>query len=156
MEYAILTMQIPTITCIKLSFLFFYQRIFGNPSKIMLKYLIWFLMFLCIAWGIAFLFSFVFVCGTHFSSFWTTLIKLRQDCYVLDITLWIAITDFVLDVVIFVFPMPLVLVEMPRAIRECDMLTCNSYGNYKCQELVNLQSLRFLWLEDCEFSSLCS
>ncbi|KAF2659359.1 hypothetical protein K491DRAFT_192913 [Lophiostoma macrostomum CBS 122681] len=108
LEYAVLIAQIPAISCIKLSFLFFYKRVFATPHRGCVTYLIWAMIAICTLWGVSFFFSFVFICGTRFSAFWGPLIGFKMYCQgVLNCNFWLSISDFILDVLIFVFPMPL-------------------------------------------------
>jgi len=102
-------MQFPAITSIKLSFLFFYKRIFSTPSTPMLRIILWTMIVICAAWGIIYFFTFVFVCGTHFSAMWSNPSIFKQHCSrIVKENYWLAITDFVLDAIIFIIPLPLV------------------------------------------------
>jgi hypothetical protein len=94
---------------VKLSFLFFYKRIFCSPLTVVLNWILWIMITLCIIWGVAFFFAFLFVCGTNFTAFWGTPIAFKTHCsIILPENYWIAITDFMLDALIFFIPMPLV------------------------------------------------
>jgi hypothetical protein len=102
-------MQFPAITCIKLSFLFFYKRIFCTPSTVILNVIIWTAIMLCTIWGVSFFFAFLFVCGTEFTAFWGTPTVFKSHCgIILPENFWISITDFALDIIVFVIPIPLV------------------------------------------------
>ncbi|KAJ4293276.1 hypothetical protein N0V90_008558 [Kalmusia sp. IMI 367209] len=109
LEYAIEVMQFPAITCIKLSFLFFYKRIFSTPSTPILRFILWAMIAICAAWGIVYFFTFVFVCGTHVSAMWANPMIFKQHCSrIVNENYWLAITDFILDAIIFIIPIPLV------------------------------------------------
>lgn len=62
-----------------------------------------------IAWGVAFIFAIMFWCGSHMSAWWTDIEELNKYCgSALEVeTAW-AISDFILDVVVIVMPMPMV------------------------------------------------
>jgi len=108
LEYVVLMSQIPCITCIKLAFLFFYKRIFCTPHRTTVTHIIWFFIIICSIWGISFFFSFIFICGTRPSALWGPLRDFKQHCsHILDWNMVMSTSDFALDVVIFIFPMPL-------------------------------------------------
>ncbi len=109
LEWALELMQFPALTCIKLSFLFFYQRIFCTRVTKILNIFMWFLIVVCILWGIAFFFGFVFVCGTEITKLWGTNGDFKAHCSrILTENYYLTITDFILDAIIFIIPIPLV------------------------------------------------
>jgi hypothetical protein len=129
LEYALELMQFPALTCVKLSFLFFYKRIFCTRSTSILKWIIWTIIALCTIWGIAFFFSFLFVCGTHFTAFWGTPKTFKTHCgRILPENYWLAITDFILDAVIFLIPIPLILRLQLSTTRKLALLAIFAVG----------------------------
>ncbi|KAF2831052.1 hypothetical protein CC86DRAFT_134230 [Ophiobolus disseminans] len=129
LEFALELFQFPALTSVKLSFLFFYKRIFCTRSTVILNWIIWTVIALCIIWGVAFFFAFLFVCGTHFSSFWGTPIAFKTHCsIILPENYWIAITDFMLDAVIFFIPMPLIFRLQMSTTRKFGLLAIFAVG----------------------------
>lgn len=82
---------------------------------------------LCICWGISFFFGLLFVCKTNFWAFWASIATLKAHCgQILNHQFWLAISDFVIDVIIFLIPIPLVRTTPPiKAVR----LTPDRYGD---------------------------
>ncbi|KAH8725905.1 hypothetical protein GQ44DRAFT_706705 [Phaeosphaeriaceae sp. PMI808] len=108
-EYAIELLQFPALTCTKLSLLFFYKRIFCTPWRRLLRSVFLVLILICILWGIGFLSSMAFICGRHVPAFWGTVQDLKTHCPGLhDQEIWLVCTDFFIDVLIFLVPIPLV------------------------------------------------
>ena len=106
-------MQIPSLGLIKISFLFFYKRIFAKGKGAGFKNLIHGLVGLITAWVISFFFGNLFVCKTHPSYYWTSLGTplANEKSYCIDsaqLHIAYAITDFIFDILIITFPIPLV------------------------------------------------
>ncbi|KAF2736289.1 hypothetical protein EJ04DRAFT_551360 [Polyplosphaeria fusca] len=109
-EHLLLLFHFPALTCSKLSVLFFYRRVFCPPWRRFLHYFFIFLIAVCILWGIGFFISGFFICGTHFSAFWSNVMTLRRHCSQLhNQEVYMVTSDFVIDAVIFFIPIPLVL-----------------------------------------------
>ncbi|KAF2193118.1 hypothetical protein K469DRAFT_489822, partial [Zopfia rhizophila CBS 207.26] len=109
-EYSIELLQFPALTCTKLSLLLFYRRIFCTPWRRTLNAIFSIMIVICILWGFGFFFSTTFICGAHFSAFWTTVRDLRTHCpNLLTEQAWLACSDFVIDAIIFLIPIPLIL-----------------------------------------------
>ncbi|KAF2800435.1 hypothetical protein K505DRAFT_970 [Melanomma pulvis-pyrius CBS 109.77] len=108
-EFSMELLQFPALTCTKLSLLFFYRRVFCSPWRAFLRLLFSAMITLCIIWGLGFYFSMAFICGTHFSAYWTSVKELRTHCPHLHTQqTWLAISDSIIDGIIFVIPIPLV------------------------------------------------
>jgi len=108
-EFAIELLQFPALTCTKLSLLFFYRRVFCQPWRAFLSALLSTMIILCIIWGFGFFFSMTFICGIHFPAFWTNVKALNSHCSHLHTQqTWLAVSDFVIDAIIFLIPIPLV------------------------------------------------
>ena len=94
---------------IKLSILSFYRRIFvinrGTTMDIITK-----LSILVISlWTVAFVLLTIFCCGTKFAANWGPIAEQLQDCPVgLTIKYGLAISDLILDLFIFILPLPFV------------------------------------------------
>lgn len=102
-------MQIPCLGLIKLSFLLFYKRIFAKGKGKAFRGIINGMVGLAIGWVVAFFFGYLFVCKTHPSYYWTLLANEKEYCNnSTQLHLGYAISDFLFDVAILQFPMPLV------------------------------------------------
>jgi hypothetical protein len=67
------------------------------------------MMAIVTAWTVAFFFSQLFTCGTHFSAIWGSINDLKRYCVkTLQKQHAIAISGFILNAIIFVIPLPLV------------------------------------------------
>ncbi|KAF2661087.1 hypothetical protein K491DRAFT_674375 [Lophiostoma macrostomum CBS 122681] len=110
MEYGILWQQMWQLGFAKASVLMFYRRIFasGKPA-------LWFtvstigLLVLVGLWTVAFFFTILFDCGTHFSAKWTTVIALLEHCHgENEGQMAMSICDFSIDLFIIVLPFPII------------------------------------------------
>ena len=102
-------MQILAMGFIKLSFIFFFRRIFVTGGTNVFRTISSIMIVLVIAWMLSFFFWFCFSCGIHFSSRWTTLNSLHQDCSTdVKSDLALAISDFLTDVLVLTLPIPMV------------------------------------------------
>ena len=94
---------------IKLSILSFYRRIFvtnrGTTMDIITK-----LSMLAISlWTLAFVLLAIFCCGTKFAANWGSVAEQLQSCPVgFAIKYGLAISDLMLDLFIFILPLPFV------------------------------------------------
>ena len=103
-------MQIPALALIKISCMLFYQRIFQTGSRSVLYITIYAMVSLIAIWGIGFFFATTFECGG--STFWY-LWGAVEDLMLCPVNITqvdqaLAITDFILDIFVLVFPIPLV------------------------------------------------
>ncbi|CAD6578657.1 MAG: hypothetical protein ASARMPREDX12_008926 [Alectoria sarmentosa] len=107
--WSIELMQIPCLGLIKLSFMFFYQRIFAKGKGKAFKGIIHGMVSLIICWIVAFFFSYLFLCKRHPSFYWTSLANEKEYCNnSTQLHLGYAISDFIFDVAILIFPMPFI------------------------------------------------
>lgn len=107
--WSIELMQIPCLGLVKLSFMFFYKRIFAKGKDKAFKAVIYMSVGLIIIWIIGFFFGYLFLCKTHQSNYWTSLFNEKKYCNnSTQLHLGYAISDFLFDVAILVFPVPLV------------------------------------------------
>ena len=102
-------MQIPTLTFVKSSIVILYRRIFLSTSRQIFHLASGFLIVLIWIWGVAYFFSFLFICPGHPTAYWTTLRTEKEFC-INTVLLHNAygVSDFVLDVLIILLPIPLV------------------------------------------------
>ncbi|CAG8971838.1 hypothetical protein HYALB_00001949 [Hymenoscyphus albidus] len=72
--------------------------------------LIWILSALILIWGIGNFFALMFACGTNFYYFWTSVEnQLKCPADLVKIQQSLAISDVLMDIIILLFPVPLVL-----------------------------------------------
>ncbi|KAF4537468.1 Plasma membrane protein pth11-like protein [Lasiodiplodia theobromae] len=110
-------MQPLAIGFIKLSFLFFYRRIFFVYNSFQVVSLV--LVAITAAWIIAFFFGFTFACGTNFATNWASLAEIGEKCgFGFMATVVYAILDAVLDFIILVLPFPWIWKLQMPAIRK--------------------------------------
>ena len=105
-------MQVPALTSIKLSFMFFYRRIFGSAGGKTVNITSWVLITLITGWGLAYFFATLFICPGHPDAYWTSLVALKKDC--IDTVMLhnsSGVTDVTLDVLVILFPIPWVRVS---------------------------------------------
>ena len=68
------------------------------------------MIWLTIAWTLAFFFAYLFACKGHFSAWWGTGFDHLEHCVNTMAVLYaMAVTDFLADVVIIVLPLPMVI-----------------------------------------------
>ena len=102
-------MQICALCCIKLSVLFFYRRIFCIVKTGILHYLTILGIVLVSAWSVAFFFAFLLECGTSIDAHWGSIIESQSKCNdTFAIELGLAISDFIMDFLLLVLPLPTV------------------------------------------------
>lgn len=126
----------------KLSFLFFYRRIFlsGNPRS---PFGIATVFTICIiaAWMVSFFFAWVFVCGKHPSIYWYSLKASSAHCFETRKAIHgFAISDLLTDLMVFILPIPMVghcglelIVEVRHTLTysgRCCSSTCQPAGKW--------------------------
>lgn len=105
-------MQILAMGFIKLSFVFFFRRIFVTGGSNVFRIISMAVISIIVAWMTAFFFWFLFSCGTNFSSRWTTVRTLHAHCPTdIESDLALAISDFLTDVFVLTLPIPMVRVR---------------------------------------------
>ncbi|KAI6784069.1 plasma membrane protein Pth11-like protein [Emericellopsis cladophorae] len=116
-EYGFTIMLPLALGCSKLSFLFFYHRIFAVDRKGAISWFLRALMVLMVLWSIAFCFGTIFECGTDFGVIWGPTMAMVEKC--VDTMLMIyafCISDFITDAIIILIPVPLIWkLQLPRA-----------------------------------------
>ena len=119
-------MSVPALGYVKLSFLFFYRRIFCADKKSVAGIVTMTAIVATAAWTISYFFAFFFACGTNFSANWGSTVALMTCCVkTYELVFSLAIIDFVFDVVIITIPIPFVspLVEFTYFTSECRLLS---------------------------------
>lgn len=124
-EYVFQPIQICAIGFIKLSFIFFYCRMFVAGSfrnnvfgKVMVTVIV-----LVVSWMVAISGTFFFNCGKHISAQWNGTAELRAEC---DNTLMsenaLAISDCITNIIVFLLPIPIMRNHSPATneVRFCD------------------------------------
>ncbi|CAI6328942.1 unnamed protein product [Periconia digitata] len=112
-EYALLLMVAAALTLIKLSFLFFYKRVFVYDKtnwKDVRNIIIHALIALIIIWGLGFVLIMLTGCRNHFYAHYSTLEDTMGKCINTFLYLYaFAISDFITDVLIILTPIPFIL-----------------------------------------------
>ena len=94
---------------IKLSILSFYRRIFVTNRGTTMDIITKLSMLVISLWTVAFVLLTLFCCGTKIAAHWGPIAEQLQDCPVgLTIKYGLAISDLVLDLFVFILPLPLV------------------------------------------------
>ena len=89
--------------------MFYYRRIFRKGRGQAFNVITLAIISILIIWTTGFLFAFIFICGTSPSNYWGSLADIAAHCVPLDVMQnAYATSDFLLDGIIIVFPMPLV------------------------------------------------
>ena len=104
--FSVQVMQCVTLGCIKLSCMFFYRRIFSGGTKLNIATLS--IIGFIIAWTIAFFFTLLFICGRHLDYAWTTIANELKCNNVSGVQDSFAVTDVLTDLIVWIFPLPLV------------------------------------------------
>lgn len=107
--WAFMLLQIPALCLVKLSFIYFYRRVFCTGLTTIFKHITTVVIWIILAWGISFFFAFLFICEVNFAAFWTSIRALNTHCGgLLDLQLGFAISDFITDFFVLVLPLPMV------------------------------------------------
>lgn len=105
-EFAVTLCFIAEIALVKLSILFFLRRIFvvGHHNIFNVASLV--MIGTIILWAVAFFFGWLFTCGSHISRLWASVFEQHMKCSNgLALQEAYAISDAVLDVVVFFMPL---------------------------------------------------
>jgi len=111
-EFAYEVIQPWAIGFTKLSFVFFYRRIFvtGGSKREAFSIATITTIVIIVAWMISFSFSFLLACAKDFSAQWSGTAELRKVCVNgLALQNGLAISDFLTDVIVFLLPIPMIL-----------------------------------------------
>lgn len=115
--FAFQRIQVVALGCLKLSFLFFYRRLFcsAGTQRGWFHWTTLISIVIIAAWTIAFFFSFLFSCGTNFAAQWGSLLENEMECVVDQpkVEMAFSITDMIEDVFILFLPVPQVGILAP-------------------------------------------
>ncbi|KAI1404190.1 hypothetical protein F4819DRAFT_448227 [Hypoxylon fuscum] len=110
--FIVYTMFAASLSLSKASILCFYQRIFcpQSPWRDITVLSIAFMLTVVVMFGIGITFATVFACGTHFSYWWSSAgADLKAHCVNTQMLTYAqSVSDFIIDVIIIVMPVPLV------------------------------------------------
>ena len=136
MKFAFNLLQVIILGTIKLSAICFYRRIFRGKT---FDYYSLGMIVIVIVWSIAFFFSVLFECRTHFEYLWSTLLELVTHCS--DEEKFFnayAISDVVIDGLILVMPIPMVCLQQTGiVVAVVDFTNDIRYGGCKCRSRTN-------------------
>ena len=79
-EWAFQMMQVLALGCVKLSFLFFYRRIFVNRSSSWFGKITAALIVIVVMWTVSFFFALLFACKGNWSAWWGSVLDLATKC----------------------------------------------------------------------------
>lgn len=117
-------MQICALACVKLSFIFFYRRIFCTGNGKVFSAITLAMIVTIIAWAVSFNVALLLICNGHFAAMWTSVKDLNTHCgTLLEWQLGYAISDFITDVMVLVLPMPCVRCILFGFALQIDILT---------------------------------
>lgn len=122
-EFAVTLLFIALIGLVKCSLLFFFSRVFCPHGTGTFFITTRIAVCACALWSLSFFVSFFFVCGVPLSHEWAPLILWGKVCHSLPWEEAFAISDFMIDLGIFVMPLPMVRTETRR------MLSYSSEAN---------------------------
>ena len=100
-------MQIPALTAIKASFIFFYRRIFMTGQEKLFPWISAVTLATILIWGLGYFFGFLLICPGHPSAYWTKLSVQKEHCVNTGMlhTAY-GISDVILDIVVILLPIP--------------------------------------------------
>lgn len=102
-------MQVLQLGFVKLSFVFFFRRIFSTSSTTPFGITTLAMAILVILWTVAFFFSTLFACRGNFAAWWISVKLLRTKCFaIIPFEGAFALSDIIMDFIIVVMPMPMV------------------------------------------------
>ncbi|KJZ76354.1 hypothetical protein HIM_04083 [Hirsutella minnesotensis 3608] len=108
-EFAHMLMLPPILGLVKLSFLFFYVRLFVVDKTGKTRIVLSVMIALIIMWIVAFFFAKLFECRLKFWAIWGSPIDLMRECIrTFQLNYAFCITDFITDVLVIFFPIPMI------------------------------------------------
>jgi hypothetical protein len=109
LEWAAQMMQVISLGTIKLSFLFFFRRIFNVSMNKIFSIVTITMIVLVSIWTLGFFLTFLFACKGHFSAWWTSIAILRAQCiHTIEFNNGFALSDVIMDFMFLVIPVPIV------------------------------------------------
>ncbi|KAI5363628.1 hypothetical protein Slin14017_G055920 [Septoria linicola] len=109
-EYAYWIGHVLAIGLIKLTFLFFFRRIFrGRGLRTAFDWINWTMIILVTTWMVVFVFLEIFMCGLNFWAAWSSVYALRTYCInTFAMLTACAITSWIMDLAILAIPLVMV------------------------------------------------
>ena len=103
-------MQVLALCCVKLSFIFFYRRIFCVGGKLQpFNILTTVVNSIIVLWTIGFFVATLFACKGNFAAWWTSQATITSECVkTVKLEYAFAVSDFLIDVIVFSLPIPMV------------------------------------------------
>ena len=119
-EWAVQMMQVLGLCFVKLSFVFFYRRIFCHGTNSQpFNILTIAVNIMVVAWTIGFFFAFLLACKGNFAAWWISLATITSECVkTTSLEYAFAVSDFLIDVIIIGLPIPMVC-QYNKAHYEC-------------------------------------
>ena len=100
-------MQTLALGSVKLSFIFFYRRIFITGVGRVFRPLTTTIIVIIIAWAVALFFALLVSCRGDFAAWWTSVDDLNTKCIAtLELENAFAISDFFTDLIVIILPLP--------------------------------------------------
>lgn len=100
-------MQIPALAAVKMSFVFFYRRIFITGHNNVFPWISMAVIVVTVVWSLGYFFSFLFLCPGHPSAYWSALINIKEHCLdTMKLHNAYGISDVILDIIIILLPIP--------------------------------------------------
>ena len=101
-------LQLAALTCIKISCMLFYRRIFWNGAGRTFDIMTYSIIVITLLWGVSFFFAFAFACRTRFEYAFQSVADQRLCANYVEIDQGLSVSDLFLDLVVLIFPLPLV------------------------------------------------
>jgi hypothetical protein len=123
-------LQIPALASIKIAALFFYRRIFVTSSKQrVLNWITWILIVIIIIWGMGFTGYYIGACDSHILAAWSGYLGFATYCLKTELfEQAYAVSDFMLDTMVLVIPLPSVRITYNTATRKQLLTRSIRYG----------------------------
>ena len=103
-------MQVLALCCVKLSFIFFYRRIFCVGRKLQPFIILTIVVnSIIVVWTIGFFSATLLACKGNFAAWWTSQKTITSECVkTVKLEYALAVSDFLIDVIVFILPIPMV------------------------------------------------
>ena len=101
--------QIPVLSLIKLSVIFFYRRVFNTGATPLWHWSTMTMIGFITAWTISFFFSFVFICDKTPEDYWLSVVTEKSGCVATqELHLAFSVSDTILDILIILMAVPMI------------------------------------------------
>lgn len=150
MLYPFELVEIPALGLTKLSFVFFFRRVFNTRIKRWYDILTSGMIITTTAWTIGFFFAFLFICSTKPRSYWESPKLELADCVrTQKLHNALVVSDVILDVVIISMSIPIVCIACRLSLHVNWQLMI-----FRCGVLIYLPPGNGAWLA-CFYSAQC-